>query len=1581
MDKRLQSCISKLMVFLMLSTTLLGIGSSTVLAIDTTNTRSFDVWDFGGAEAPEEAYVNQITVSLLNGLTDYVSTGGSPAKGVFKANTPFGDLTLFTSGTHNRLYYYDGSANGALSYGNPTSKTFSDGYVSKGSIYSAGNGDDTTKYIKLDNVVAGDTITLYGFVTNGTGTSNVNFDLTSTSNGTTKKGTDTVDQNGKKVTYLAKDSGSLKIYFTNSTASVKPNIARIVRTPGVKVSGMLNLNGYAISGHSLVFQNESTGDILKATLDPDGTYEATLNADYTYTAVLQGVNSEYSISDTTKTLITSTAQIVSGINDHHLDVAQTPMSTVSGSIAGFDSGYNLDHFKITFNPPEGSLAPAVEADLNKASMTYSVDVRAGVAYSTVLSGVNDYELTGGSSVHTSTNMTQDITVAKKAVYMATGAFVGLPPTVAVSSMTFTNVDDGYSYPGTVTGSGNGIDGGYTVSLRDGAYAVSATSTDPTYSTIGHVVVSGSSVTKNVKFSTTTPLSALPWVGDLYVGDSTKANYFTTIREALATAARMNPASEAQRITIHIAPGVYREQLKVTTPYISFVNTDPSKEVKITWYYGVGYDYYSAGPDGSYNEDRAFDKYAKGYPGNFKWGATVFLTSAAKGFRAESIVFENSFNKYVTQEELDDGVQVTTISTPTNLTVRTMGMDATSRAATERAAAVGVEADNVEFYNSKFLSSQDTLYTGNSVTNQYYKDCFIEGNTDYIFGDGNAVFDNCILNFTGYSDTGSGGYITAAKPSAASNPQFFGYLFKGATITGTQGKIQAPGYFGRPWGQEAKVKFLDTRLQDSSLIAPQGWTSMSNSTPENASFYEYNTTYNGQPVDTSSRRGYVLTADTAVTNVTDYLGSDWLPKYYTPGATAPVITAYAGNGNATLTWTTVTGATYYTVKGRTADSTVYNMVYSVDNPTVTSYTYSGLMNGTAYQFIVTASDSYGGSVNSNVVTVTPGVSGTAPSAPSIDAIAGGASAKLTWNAVPGATSYQIKGGTSSGVYPMVQTVNDATITSYTYSGLTYGTTYNFVVTASNEYGESAASNIVSVTPGSHARIKPEDFMGADVGSPALAGSSSFDDDTNVFTLTGSGTGINKNATGLDQFYLKAVKIKGDYTISAKAAFVGYGPGIYGNPGLTIRESLDPNSYHFTQLEQYASTAVGGRKMFRYNGSSNGSNNNFPLNGTAYLQLTKVGDKITSIISSSPIPKEPIASDSLIISSATATNLGLDANGNPKELYVGLLATSANASKRITATFEDVRIVMADGTVAFDSNEGKPVAPKNVAAKPYDASALITWDALPTATSYTVKQSANPQGPFTIAKTVTDSTYQAEIKGLANEQTHYFVVTASNASGESIPSAIVSVVPTASASVPPVITMTSAEPASQVYSALLPISGKVNKQSTLTITNNGVPVKLAGEQTSLHVKKDEPFNATLILLPGMNEIEIKAADDYGYVTTTNYQVTYTYKATTINFYDDNGQVVTKLAPGKDIVVMGQVDNFIAPTKDAVMFTGLYDEHNNLIKFISTAETVANGDAEQFAARMKLPDDVSGYTLKVFIWDHVVHMQPVSDVIELK
>ena len=352
--------------------------------------------------------------------------------------------------------------------------------------------------------------------------------------------------------------------------------------------------------------------------------------------------------------------------------------------------------------------------------------------------------------------------------------------------------------------------------------------------------------------------------DLYVGYADQKQNFSSIQQAVDAAAKLSPQSEADRVRIHIAPGLYREQVLVNTPYISFINDDPTKEVKLTWYYGIGYKYFSCGEDGYYHADAASSKSAKFEPK--RWGSAVGLKSGAKYFRAEYITFENSFSRYVTDEELADGVELA--GTQSITFQRTKGADVTQKNSTERACALAVEGDFSEFYKCTFLGSQDTLYTGSSQG--YFRECRIVGNTDYIFGQGNMVFQACELQFAGYSDKAVGGYITAAKSNGK-------YLFYDSRVANTGGKQVGAGYFGRPWGEAADVAFVNTSLAYESIITPAGWTSMSGHAPEAANFKEYNTTAGGKSVNTSSRvAGTVKNSDNGL-DVLTYLGS-WKPYY-------------------------------------------------------------------------------------------------------------------------------------------------------------------------------------------------------------------------------------------------------------------------------------------------------------------------------------------------------------------------------------------------------------------------------------------------------------------------------------------------------------------------------------------------------------------------------------------------------------------------------------------------------------------------------------------------------------------------------
>jgi pectin methylesterase-like acyl-CoA thioesterase len=93
--------------------------------------------------------------------------------------------------------------------------------------------------------------------------------------------------------------------------------------------------------------------------------------------------------------------------------------------------------------------------------------------------------------------------------------------------------------------------------------------------------------------------------DLYVGYNGKNNNFNTVQDAVNKAASLNPNNENARVTIHLAPGTYRQQVMVQTPFITFVNDEPSKgDAVLTWYYGIGYKYYSANNKGYYDANLA-----------------------------------------------------------------------------------------------------------------------------------------------------------------------------------------------------------------------------------------------------------------------------------------------------------------------------------------------------------------------------------------------------------------------------------------------------------------------------------------------------------------------------------------------------------------------------------------------------------------------------------------------------------------------------------------------------------------------------------------------------------------------------------------------------------------------------------------------------------------------------------------------------------------------------------------------------------------------------------------------------------------
>nr|WP_243735251.1 glycoside hydrolase family 48 protein [Paenibacillus turpanensis] len=180
----------------------------------------------------------------------------------------------------------------------------------------------------------------------------------------------------------------------------------------------------------------------------------------------------------------------------------------------------------------------------------------------------------------------------------------------------------------------------------------------------------------------------------------------------------------------------------------------------------------------------------------------------------------------------------------------------------------------------------------------------------------------------------------------------------------------------------------------------------------------------------------------------------------PGAPAGVAAA-AGDAQAVVSWNAVSGAASYTVKRAEVSGGPYTMVAA--NVTSASYTDAGLTNGTTYYYVVSAVNSAGESVNSAQVSVTPQAGAEVPAAPAgLTAAAGDAQAELSWSAVEGAASYNVKRAEVSGG-PYVTVASNVAAAGYTDTGLTNGTTYYYVVSAVNSAGESANSAEASATP--------------------------------------------------------------------------------------------------------------------------------------------------------------------------------------------------------------------------------------------------------------------------------------------------------------------------------------------------------------------------------------------------------------------------------------------------------------------------------------------------------------------------------------
>lgn len=226
---------------------------------------------------------------------------------------------------------------------------------------------------------------------------------------------------------------------------------------------------------------------------------------------------------------------------------------------------------------------------------------------------------------------------------------------------------------------------------------------------------------------------------------------------------------------------------------------------------------------------------------------------------------------------DDHANINKMGTFRTYTVKVEGSDITFKNLTiennaaqlGQAVALHTEGDRLKFINCRILGNQDTIYTGAKFTRLYFKDCYIDGTTDFIFGPSTALFEDCIIHSKRNS------YVTAASTPKEAK---YGYVFKHCKLTAEPGVDKV--YLGRPWRPYAYTLFIECELGKHIVLAGwHNWGKQSNE--ETARYMEYKNT--GEGANASERVAWSkqLTKKEAEAVTVDAIfrtQSDWDPIY-------------------------------------------------------------------------------------------------------------------------------------------------------------------------------------------------------------------------------------------------------------------------------------------------------------------------------------------------------------------------------------------------------------------------------------------------------------------------------------------------------------------------------------------------------------------------------------------------------------------------------------------------------------------------------------------------------------------------------
>jgi hypothetical protein len=569
--------------------------------------------------------------------------------------------------------------------------------------------------------------------------------------------------------------------------------------------------------------------------------------------------------------------------------------------------------------------------------------------------------------------------------------------------------------------------------------------------------------------------------------------------------------------------------------------------------------------------------------------------------------------------------------------------------------------------------------------------------------------------------------------------------------------------------------------------------------------------------TGSDGNGVFAYSTSSTYPTDAFGATnyWVDVVYNPspppGTATNVAATAAGSTSAHVSWTApATGGavTSYTITpyiGTTAQTATAATI--TGTPPASDVTVTGLTQGTAYTFTVTATNPSGDgpeSAKSNAVTPS---GATAPSSPDdVGATAGSGSAKVSWSAPTSDGDSAITGYT---VIPYIGATAQTTVSaaasarSATISGLANGTTYTFRVTATNAIGTGPASSASpAVTPmatifdlATPSVPDAGDASGVELGvkfksdlNGSVAGIRFYKGTGNTGTHIGSlwttagtrlaqATFTSESATGW-----QTVQFASPVTISAGTTYVAsyYAPsGHYSVDSTGLGSGFDNVPLHAI------ANSASANGVYAY-----GSTSTFP--SSSYNATNYYVDVLFSLAA-------PVAPTAVSASGATQTTVNVSwtapSTGGGVSTYTvtPYIGTTAQPSKTVTGTPAATSTTVtgltgnttytfkvtasnasgsspasaASNSITTSSTASAPGAPTGVATQPATSSALVSWtpptvrSGEPALTGFTITPyiGTTAQTPTTVGGSATSAT----ITGLTNGSSYTFKVAATNSVG--------------------------------------------------------------------------------------------------------------------------------------------------------------------------------------------------------------------------